>query len=259
MHKYFHFFRLAIFELFEYRVNFYWSIISIVISNLIIYIFWVAVLGSGFAKSDYTTSSIGLYFLIIALVGQMTAFSSVEISSAIKDGKISNSLLKPYNFALKTLMTTLDDKLFKCLVTIVIVYVFVNLGNLLVFSSQTPYFILSILLATAIKFFLGFTLGALAFWFSKVHGLSALFWNIGGLFSGEMIPPEFLPASLSTISNYLPFPYLAYFPARILTHSMSSAEIWFGISVQAAWLSLFYLIYRFVWHKGILHLESIGG
>lgn len=249
---------MALIEIFEYRANFYWAIGSITVSNLMIYLFWVAVLGSGYAQSDYTAPSIGLYFLIIVLVGQITNFSSWGVANSIKEGDIATALVKPYNYAGMTLATTSDDRFFKSLVTVIVVSIIISISHMQVRLEQLPFFIVSVLIAAACKFFLGMAMGSLAFWFSRVNGFNSLFWNIGGLFSGEMIPPEFLPSILSTISRFLPFSYLAYFPTKLLTQKVTFQEFALGASIQLIWFSIFYLFYRVIWSRGIRHLEAVG-
>ena len=250
---------MAILELVEYRVNFFWSIGGVTVSTLILYFFWVAVLGSGFAKSDYTTVSIGLYFLIITLVGQITHFNFGTVSQPIGDGYISAELTKPYNFLLKTLMISLDDRILKSLVITIVAIFLIDSSGLKLPLGQMPYFLLSLALASICKFYIGMIVGSLAFWFNRVHAFNALFWNIGGLFSGELIPPEFLPPVLLTISHYLPFAYLSYVPSRFLLHSVGAGEAVTGFIVQLLWICLIFTIYKLIWAKGIRRLESIGG
>jgi ABC-2 type transport system permease protein len=37
------------------------------------------------------------------------------------------------------------------------------------------------------------------------------------------------------------------------------ADLWRGLGLQAAWLAFFYLLARWVWHRGIRKYSAVGG
>jgi len=259
MRKYLQFFKMGLYDLLEYRANFFWSVGGITISALVVYLFWMAILRSGAPQSDYTPQSLSLYFLVIALVSQMTHTSFWDISHAIRDGNIATELCKPYSYSSKTLITSLADRLLKTMVFLTLVVFMTWHFDLPARLNQLGLFLISVSLAAACKFLISLTIGYLSFWFSRVHGFGALFWNIGGLFSGELIPPEFLPPLLLKISGYLPFSLFAYFPASTLIHPSQFPQDVTKVFLQLCWLFVFYLVFRITWRAGIRQIESIGG
>ena len=48
-------------------------------------------------------------------------------------------------------------------------------------------------------------------------------------------------------------------PVEILTGQLSRGEILFGFTVQIAWGTLAFLLYRLIWTRGIRHYEAVGG
>lgn len=260
MAKYLQFLKISFLDLFEYRMNFVWEVGGVLVSTLIVYAFWVAVIGSGFTKSGYTAVSIGTYYLTITLVGQLTRATFGNLSSAIKEGYIATEVIKPYSLPLKIFFISAGDRIVKSTLTLVIIFALVIAGlRLNSQAHQIGLFALSVILAGLCKHFIGLAINSLAFWFSRIHGFNALFWNIGSLFSGELIPVSFLPSALLGVSAFLPFQYLAYFPTQLLTTSLPTPEVLTGLSLQLLWVVIFYFISKFFWTRGLKSLESIGG
>ncbi len=120
------------------------------------------------------------------------------------------------------------------------------------------YAIFSILIAAAITYTVSIFLGTLAFWFRRVHGFNSLFYNIGGIFSGDLIPVDLLPLGLLAIGNYLPFKYMAYFPAQLMLRGTLTTNFLPDILAQLFWVSFFGLFASFVWKKGLAKFEATG-
>jgi len=119
-------------------------------------------------------------------------------------------------------------------------------------------FAISTFLTILSKFYIALSLGGLGFWFRRVHGFGSLFWNLGGLFSGELIPVDLLPHTLFLISAYLPFRSLAFFPVQIILGKINSSEIVSGFAVQIIWLAVFIFIAKLLWKKGLSQYDSAG-
>ena len=78
------------------------------------------------------------------------------------------------------------------------------------------------------------------------------------LLSGSLIPLEFLPAPLNTITQFLPFSYLIHFPVNVYLGNLSGTEIVNGLISQVIWSLVFYVLIRVLWKKGLNKYESVG-
>ena len=78
------------------------------------------------------------------------------------------------------------------------------------------------------SFLIGFLietlLGLIAFWYLEVSSLIFVYMMINYFLSGHMIPLDWLPEPLSEWVGYLPFKYLAYFPAAVMLGNSESTE-----------------------------------
>ena len=75
----------------------------------------------------------------------------------------------------------------------------------------------ALLLAAMLQFTLAFCFGLLAFWFLEIQGFVILSFAAETLLSGQIFPLDLLPPSLFHAAQLLPFYYMMYFPAAILT------------------------------------------
>lgn len=249
---------MSFMELFEYRANLVWEILGSALSISIIYAFWIAVLGSGFTGSNYTAKSIGLYYLIITLIDYVTHFSFSDVSEPIYNGQIDIEINRPYNFQLKTLLISSGRRVVKSFIVVLFVIIAVWLNNFYIPMQNVGLFALMILLSSIIRFYIGMIMGTAAFWLNRVHGLHYLFYLIGDLFSGRLIPVDVLPKVLSSIGMWLPFPYLFYFPTQILLQPNSMTDISNKILIQIIWTGIFWVIYKLLWKQGIKNVETVG-
>ena len=85
------------------------------------------------------------------------------------------------------------------------------------------------LAALVLSFLVGFLMealiGLIGFWFLEVSSLIFIYMMINYFLSGHMIPLDWLPAAISRPVQLLPFKYLAYFPAAIMLHRYTHAQL----------------------------------
>lgn len=260
MRKYFLFMWVSFLNLIEYRLNFFWSLGGTILQTLMLYMFWIAVLGSGFGNGLYDRSAIGLYYLFIMFLSAFTDFGHHRIANLINSGDLGMELIKPYSFVIKEFVQTIPDKIINLFIVILIyqLLLFIGIKHQIDFI-HILFSVIAVALASIGKFYIGMGIGGLGFWFKRVHGFNALFWNIGGLFSGDLLPLNVMPAILFSISAYLPFRYLAYFPVQIMLGKISwGSELILGIGIQIMWAILFALICKVIWKYGMLEFDASG-
>lgn len=259
MGKYWQTIRMSFQGLLEYRLNFLWKISGTIVNALILYGFWIAVLGSFIQREGYTTASIGLYYLFVSFVDSLTSFSYNDFAKPIYDGDLIGYLVKPYSLLKSSFCSWIPDKLITLSVG-VLIYLVVRLTGVEHHLSLVSLLIsiFAIFLALIMRFYVNVLIGGLAFWFKRVHGFWALFINFGGLFSGQLIPVEFLPQSMQNLSLYMPFRYLIHFPVQLLLDRPDTITPFLGMMVQLLWIGFFIVLCKFVWQKGLKQFEALG-
>ena len=121
-------------------------------------------------------------------------------------------------------------------------------------------------LALAFSFLLGFFLecciGLIGFWFLEVTSLTFIYMLMNFLLSGHMFPLELLPSepvNIRGIVDFLPFKYMAYFPAAVFLGKVEGPEMYRGLFIEISWVVFFIVLSRFLWWKGIKRYSGFGG
>jgi ABC-2 type transport system permease protein len=124
-------------------------------------------------------------------------------------------------------------------------------------------FVVSLIFAFLLGFFLEATLGMIGFWFLEVSSLLFVYMLLNFFLSGHMFPLEMmyekLPQPLSTIVWLVPLQYLAYFPAAVFLQKVSGPDLWQGLAIQGAWVLFFIIACRWTFARGINRYSGFGG
>jgi ABC-2 type transport system permease protein len=120
-------------------------------------------------------------------------------------------------------------------------------------------YVISLMLAFLLGFFLEATIGMIGFWFLEVSSLLFVYMLFNFFFSGHMFPLDMLPQPWKTIVQVIPLQYLAYFPAAVFLQKVSGPALWTGIAIQAAWVVFFIVACRFTYWRGVKRYSGFGG
>ncbi len=215
--------------------------------------------------AGYTYHNFVAYYLLTMV---SRAFSSMPglasgIARQVREGEVKKYLIQPVDMITVLLLARVAHKL---------VYYFVAaLPFAAVFYICRHYFpgwpdpevmaayILSLILAFLLGFFLEATLGLISFWFLEVTSLLFVYMLFNFFFSGHMFPLDMLPEPWLTLVNFLPLKYLAYFPAAVFLGKVQGGELVMGLSVQAGWVVFFIILCRWTYARGIDQYSAYGG
>lgn len=245
------------------RINFVIWRFRIVISVLIAYFLWSAVLAKQPIVGNYTHSLLLTYILFASLVGSLIfSTRSFNIGDEINQGNLSNHLLRPYNYFFVLLSSDIADKLMNVLFSICelfILYVifkpaiFWQLNSIYLFST-----ILAIIIGMLLFFLFSILLGAVGFWSAEVWGPRFIFGVSVAVFSGQMFPLDMLPKQLLVITQFSPFTYLIYFPVKVYLGQITISQIIFGIVIGFSWIIILYFLAKYIWANGLKHYTAQG-
>jgi ABC-2 type transport system permease protein len=221
--------------------------------------------GGGATIAGYNYHDFVAYYLLTMV---SRAFSSMPglaggIALQIRNGEIKKYLVQPVDLTGFLFLMRLAHK---------VVYYGVAVGPFaLVFYLCRSYFpgwppadvmlayILSLVLAFMLGFFLEATIGMIGFWFLEVSSLLFVYMLFNFFFSGHMFPLDMLPQPWKTVVQVIPLQYLAYFPAAVFLQKISGPDLWIGISIQAAWVVFFMVACRVTFWRGVKRYSGFGG
>lgn len=212
---------------------------------------------------SFTRSDLLVYYLLLPVVGILTKTATAEeLGKFIKQGNLSNILLKPYKIWGHYLMQDISRKI-NYTTNILLLYSIVILALSKNLSISFNFSLSSLLLgATFIvsAFFLSFTidltLAFSAFWVDDVWAFKHAKRVLLYVFGGVMFPLSFLAPKTRAIFDLLPFKYMYYVPAQVINGgAINTAKNFIGILV---WTLVFICFGFILYRKGIEKYEAFG-
>ena len=266
MRKYWHVIKIGFENTLVYRVNFFFRAgFGLIPLLATIYLWQTIYRGKGSDVAGYSLAGMISYYLLVTIVDTLTAVNEDDwqIAADIKDGNISQFLLKPINYLSYRLCLFFSGKIIFTAVSLAPVGVFVFcLRHYFVAPAggmALAGFVFSTLLAGLLQFFMSYTLALLAFWLLEVSTVIFISFAFEYIAGGHVFPLNILPPALAGALNCTPFPYVLFFPVSVYLGQAQGAALWRGLALQAGWTVFFYLLARAVWNRGIRKYSAVGG
>ncbi len=214
--------------------------------------------------NGYTYSAMVSYYLLVMVA---RAFSSMPglangIAMSVRDGSVRKYLLQPVDMLGYLFWHRIAHKL---------VYYIVATGPFaLVFwlcrdylpAWPDPMILSACLMSLAMAFLIGFLIetliGLVSFWFLEVSSLIFIYMMMSYFLSGHMIPLEWIAEWIPWV-HFLPFKYLAYFPAAILLGRIPADTLMLELIIQAVWVAVLFALNRIAFHRGVRRYGAFGG
>jgi ABC-2 type transport system permease protein len=266
--KYRHVINIGIQNNLTYRFNFLARSLFGLIPLIAVLYVWRTIYegkGPGGMVATYTFAQMVSYYLLTTIVDALTAVNEDDwqIAADIKDGNISQFLLKPIDYLWYRLCLFFSGRLTYMAVAAVPLAIFILcLRQYFVFPPDTTHlalFFVSIVLTALLQFFMSYALAMLAFWVLEVSTFIFIVYSFEYIASGHLFPLDILPPALERAIFFTPFPYQLYFPISIYMGKTSGAELAQGLLIQLGWVIAAYLVARFAWRRGIRKYSAAGG
>jgi ABC-2 type transport system permease protein len=266
MNKYWHVINIGIQNTLVYRLNFLFRSSFALIPLFATISLWRAIYaGKEGGIAGYTLAQMVSYYLVVTIVDSLTAVTEDDwqIAADIKDGNISQFLLKPMDYLAYRLCLYGAGRLIYTVCAFAPVTVFILFQGqyfaLPVDAETVLCFAVSLVLTGLLQFLISFTMALLAFWVLDVSTFIFILYAFEYIAGGHLFPLDVLPAAANQALHFTPFPYLLFFPVNIYLGRVTAAELWQGLFVQACWVVAAYVLARFVWSRGIRKYSAVGG
>jgi ABC-2 type transport system permease protein len=268
MKKYWHVINIGIQNNLTYRFNFLARSIFGLIPLIAILYVWKTIYagnGAGSKVGDYTLAEMISYYLLATIVDALTAVNEDDwqIAADIKDGNISQFLLKPIDYLWYRLCLFLSGRVTYLAVAAAPLALFIiYLRQYFVLPpdwSALGCFLVSTVLTALLQFFMSYAMAMLAFWVLEVSTFIFILYAFEYLASGHLFPLDILPRGLEQALHYTPFPYQLYFPVSIYMGKTVGRDLALGLLIQGAWVIAAYGLARFAWRRGIKRYSAVGG
>jgi len=268
MKKYRHVINVGIQNNLTYRFNFLARSLFGLIPLIAILYVWKTIYsgkGSGASVGTYTFAQMVFYYLLTTVVDALTAVNEDDwqIAADIKDGNISQFLLKPIDYPTYRLCLFLSGRLTYLAVAAAPLAIFILcLRGYFVLPPDLPtfgVFLISIALTALLQFFMSFTMALLAFWVLEVSTFIFILFAFEYIASGHLFPLDILPQAFQQVLYFTPFPYQLYFPVGVYMGKIAGVALARGLAMQIFWVVFAYGLARFAWNRGIKKYAAAGG
>lgn len=236
-----------------------------VLPYFVLFYVWKALFSQVDTLNSFSLDQIVNYYLLVIVIERLSAthFESWR-SEEIRMGKIDYFLTRPFSYISEIYSKEVSSKLISILFSIPIISLFI-IANIAIYNIDQSYLTLQnisiffalMLVAHTIQFFIALWIVLITFWIEGSSGLEHFKWIVLTLFSGAMIPVEFMPTWLANISNVLPFKYVFSIPITVLQgkYSLTGSDLTY-LTLLLLGMTL---ISNFLWSKAKFKYCSAGG
>ena len=224
---------------------------------------WWAIAGGG-QVGGYARADFARYFFAVMLINQLTiAWDSWYLDRWIREGELNYRLARPLHPAHEAVAENVAYKA-RTASVILIVWVLIAVAwpavRLSIEPGRLALTALAVLLAAAMRFFISFTTGLLAFWTTRATAIMELHAGVSLFLAGRIAPLALLPSPVADVAGVLWFRGMLSFPVDLLTGAAHGANaVLRGFAGQVVWLALWVVAYRVAWTRGIRKYGAVGG
>lgn len=265
----------------------YWNVLNIGIQNTLVYrmnflvracfgliplsatlFLWDSIYSSkqaGGNVAGYLVGQMVSYYLIVTIVDGLTAVTEDDwqIAADIKDGNISQFLIKPIDYMSYRLTLFLSGRMVYTIAALapIALFIYIKRAHFVLPQDFSTFalFLLSTFMAGLLQFFISYTMALLAFWVTEVSTFIFILFAFEYIAGGHLFPLDILPGSVVAVLKFTPFPYEMFFPVSVYLGRATGAELLLGLAMQAVWVGIAYLAARFVWRRGLRRYTASGG
>ena len=268
--KYVKILRLSLTERLVYRADFFVTTLVRFLPLVTTFLLWEAVYASSGRQdiAGYSRDGMIAYLLLVQVSRMFSSMPGLAtgIARDIRDGNLKKYLLQPIDL-LPYLLAYRGAHKMAYIATTVLPYglLFLFFHDVFPGWPDAPTLLayaVSLLLAFVIGFFFEACIGIAGFWILEVSSLMYILNILNYFVSGQMFPLDIMRRDLPwlvTLLEYLPFQYLAYFPATVCLGLKQGQELWLGLLIELGWAVFFVLLARWLYRVGLRRYSAFGG
>jgi ABC-2 type transport system permease protein len=216
--------------------------------------------GASFGEKRYLVQ----YFLFQMIINVViAAWHGQFLGRDIRQGNISQYLLKPFNYIWLSIGNNIGEKVWKLSIGVpvfILVAYFWQTYLQIPSISNLCFFFVAVFLGAVICFLLEHIVGISAFWIANTRALSDFNEMFFFFFSGVLFPLSYLTGlPFNRLFVFLPYKYIISFPLDTLLGQIKTNDIVVGVAIQTIWVVILYNVYKMLWEKGVKIYGGYGG
>jgi len=227
-------------------------------------IVWGAIFEGREAVGGFTLASMLSYYVIASVLNSLEMSSGVsgEVSGRIRDGSFSKFMVIPSNplahFAAQNVGACAYYTIFAALAAGLGMAAFQILPGL---STEPVAFLVAFaMISMGLVFMIAyhFFIGTLAFRFQDIEFFLHVQDAVLQFVTGAIVPLTLLPGGILAGLRFLPFTYVTYTPAMLLTGQASVREGALGLAVLAVWTVAMAALAQRTYQRYRIRYDGVG-
>ena len=181
----------------------------------------------------------------------------------LKWGGLSKYLVRPVGYKEYRLSGFLGEKLPRFMVigpvgTVIILGAGL-FGGMPLSAARGLAFLISLVLAVVLNFYIFYCIGLLGYWLTDVDKLFGTISIVLTVFSGGVFPLDIFGGVVEILVNLAPFGYTTQFPVNIINGRFGWERMGMGFAFQTGWILVFVCLGEAMWRRGVRRYAAVGG
>ncbi len=248
-----------------YRWGFFLRVFSSLLPLVVTWFVWGAVYQGKGTLGGYSWAAMMAYYFALLVLdnGFAPTEDDFQIASDIRDGKISQILLRPMNYGAYRFLLFASSRaahlLFASVPLAVLLWFFREVFVGIPLSKTLLPAFVAFCGSAVLQFSISFMTGLLAFWLLEIGGIVFILFAVEFLAGGHVFPLDFLPEPWRTIAVSSPCGSEYWFPVSVLLGHLHGAALWHGFLLQWMWIAVAFGLAAFLWKRGLKKYTAVGG
>ena len=259
MGKYIVYFKSVIIAQMAFRFQFFVEYLSQFIIILVKIFLWESIIASNSSNKVIEVNQVITYFILAGIISQITDIS-LEFANKIRTGMLSNDLIKPVNAVGLEFTKVIALKILTIIkfLPVFIVLILIFNKNFLI-PNFNFYSLVFLITGIIISFYIQLFIHTLAFWMTDVSSMNYIVVIFIGIFSGNLIPYQFLPEYIKNIFELLPFQFFINAPISTMIGHLSVTNFNNYLAVGMIYIFAFSILNYFLFKLGVRKYTAVGG
>jgi ABC-2 type transport system permease protein len=246
----------------QYRAAAIIWMIGFIVQPVMYLVVWTTVAeSSGGSVGGYTPADFAAYYIVLMVVDQLTyTWVQHEFDYRVREGEFSRLLLLPIHPMHEDIADNFAYKALTLVILLPAVLLMTWFFNPVYATSwqNVALFVPAVIISFWLRFFMGWVLGMLAFWTTRISALIRMYSVIKLFFSGRLAPLSLLPPMMFALARVLPFMWELAFPVELFLGRLSADEIWFGFGMQLLWTAVMFVAFKLMWRRAVRRYSAFG-
>ena len=266
MKTYYYTFRLGFSKAFQYKINFYMGLVSIIFPLTIQIFLWKGMFASTLENTifGYTFFEMITYAVLACLIAKVNSVNFVyEINEDIKNGGLVKYIIRPVNYRVFHFFSYLGEKVSMIICSAILIIGTYIVGNYLAHGfwniGKLICFLPALAFGMILNFLVFYMVSGLGFWMQDASGVIFITTLVGNIISGGIFPLDIFPQGMQYVLKILPFSYTTYFPISILCDTINMKQIAVNCLMQLIWIFICLGVSEIIWQYGLKRYTAVGG